>query len=160
MKGQGILAERKFALNAMSRSSFSDENATRKSIVCVTCFICTGGNSCTRCANVPPPLDAYRGRSAALKHRIPFDRMQSFSAGTHDAFPRLQWQPAGHAMPEANERQFGLPFICAGWFTLTIQNGRLAKSRAADCCSIRQSAARAKVVCQSVSDRLRIREHS
>ena len=43
MKGQGILAERKFALNAMSRSPFSDENATRKSIVCVTCFICTGG---------------------------------------------------------------------------------------------------------------------
>ena len=43
LKGQGILAERKFALNAMSRSPFSDENATRKSIVCVTCFICTGG---------------------------------------------------------------------------------------------------------------------
>ena len=43
MKGQAILAERKFALNAMFRSPFSDENATRKSIVCVTCFICTGG---------------------------------------------------------------------------------------------------------------------
>ena len=55
-------------------------------------------------------------RPAALKRRIPFNRMQSFSAGTHDAFPRLLWQPAGHRMPEANERQFGLLFICAGWF--------------------------------------------
>ena len=43
MKGQGILAERIYALNAISRSPFSDENVTRKSIVCVTCFICTGG---------------------------------------------------------------------------------------------------------------------
>ena len=43
MKGQDILAERKYALNAISRSPFSDENATRKSIVCVTCFNCTGG---------------------------------------------------------------------------------------------------------------------
>ena len=83
-------------------------------------------------------------RPATLKHRIPFERMQGFSAGTHHAFPRLQWQPSGHPMPEANERQFGLPFICAGWFTGTIQHGRLAKSRAADCCSILQSAARAK----------------
>ena len=100
------------------------------------------------------------GRSTALKHRIPFDRMQGFSAGTHHAFPMLLWQPAGHRMPEANERQFVLLFICAGWFTGTIQNGRLVKSRAADCCSIRQSAARAKTVFQSVSDRLRMLGHS
>ena len=43
MKGQGILAERKYALDAMFRSPFSDENATRKTIVCVMCCICTGG---------------------------------------------------------------------------------------------------------------------
>ena len=43
MKGQGTLAERKYALNAMFRSPFSDENATRKTIVCVMCCICTGG---------------------------------------------------------------------------------------------------------------------
>ena len=43
MKGQSILAERKYALNAMFRSPFSDENATRKTIVCVMCCICTGG---------------------------------------------------------------------------------------------------------------------
>ena len=43
MKGQGVLAERKYALNAMFRSPFSDENATRKIIVCVMCCICTGG---------------------------------------------------------------------------------------------------------------------
>ena len=42
-EGQDILAERKSALNAMPRSPFSDENATRKITVCVTCFICTGG---------------------------------------------------------------------------------------------------------------------
>ena len=41
-------------------------------------------------------------------------------------------------MPEANERQSELTFICAGWFTGTIRNGRLAKSRAVDCCSMRQ----------------------
>ena len=61
MKGQGILAERKFALNAMSRSPFSDENATRKSIVCAMCCQRTGGTVRIRYANVPPPpLDAYR----------------------------------------------------------------------------------------------------
>ena len=43
MKGQGTLAERKYALNAMFRSPFSDENATRKTIVCAMCCICTGG---------------------------------------------------------------------------------------------------------------------
>ena len=43
MKGQGTLAERKYALNAMFRSPFSDENATRETIVCVMCRICTGG---------------------------------------------------------------------------------------------------------------------
>ena len=37
---------------------------------------------------------------------------------------------------------------------------RLVKSRAADCCSIRQSAARAKTVFQSVSDRFRMLGHS
>ena len=43
MKGLDILVERKYALNAMFRSPFSDENATRKTIVCVMCCICTGG---------------------------------------------------------------------------------------------------------------------
>ena len=42
-EGAGHPRRAEFALNAMSRSPFSDENATRKSIVCVTCFICTGG---------------------------------------------------------------------------------------------------------------------
>ena len=42
--------------------------------------------------------------------------MQGFSAGTHNAFPMLLSQLAGHQMPEANERQFGLLFICTGWF--------------------------------------------
>ena len=100
------------------------------------------------------------GRSAALKHRIPFDRMQGFSAGTHDAFPMLLSQPAGHRMPAANERQFGFLFICAEWFTRTIRHDRLPKSRAVDCCSILQSAARAKTVFQSLSDDLRMLGHS
>ena len=90
------------------------------------------------------------GSSGDTEATHPICRMQGFSAGTHHAFPRLQWQPSGHPMPEVNERQFGLPFICAGWFTGTIRNGRLAKSRAADCCSILQSAARAKTGFQTL----------
>ena len=59
MKGQGILAERKFALNAISRSPFSDENAKRKPIGCVMCCKRTRGTVRIRCANVPPPpIDA------------------------------------------------------------------------------------------------------
>ena len=59
MKGQGILAERKFALNAMSRSPFSDENAMRKPIGCVMCSKRTRGTVRIRHANVPPPpIDA------------------------------------------------------------------------------------------------------
>ena len=61
MKGQGILAERKFALNAMFRSPFSDENAIRKPIGCVMCCKRTRGTVHIRCANVPPPpIDACR----------------------------------------------------------------------------------------------------
>ena len=61
MKGQAILAERHFALNAISRSPFSDENAARKTIVCVMCCKRTGGTVRIRYANVPPsPRDACR----------------------------------------------------------------------------------------------------
>ena len=61
MKGQGTLAERKYALNAMFRSPFSDENATRKNYRLRNVLYLHRRNSCTRCANVPPPLiDAYR----------------------------------------------------------------------------------------------------
>ena len=45
-------------------------------------------------------------------------------------------------------------------FIGTIQHDRLAKSRAADCCSILQSAARANSGFQSVSDHLRMLRHS
>ena len=99
-------------------------------------------------------------RPAALKQRIQFNGMQSFSAGTHGAFPRLLLQPAGQQLPEANERQFGLLFICAGWFTGTIRRDRLPKSRAVDCCSILQSTARAKTGFQSGSDHFRMLGHS
>ena len=45
-------------------------------------------------------------------------------------------------------------------FIRTIQHGRLAKSRAADCCSMQQSAARENSGFQSVSDGLCILGHS
>ena len=59
LKGQGILAERKVALNAISRSPFSDENAMRKPTGCVMCCQRTRGTVRIRHANVPPPpIDA------------------------------------------------------------------------------------------------------
>ena len=100
MKGQDILAERNFALNAISRSPFSDENAIRKPIGCVMCCqLHTRNSSYSICECSATADRCLSDRPAALKHRIPFDRMQGFSAGTHGTFPRLQWQPAGHPMP-------------------------------------------------------------
>ena len=45
-------------------------------------------------------------------------------------------------------------------FIRTIQHERLTKSRAADCCSMQQSAARTNSGFQSVSDHLRMLRHS
>ena len=102
MKGQDILAERNFALNAISRSPFSDENAIRKTYRLRNVLSTAQAEQFVFDMRMfrhrrSMPVGSTGGTEAIAS---PFDRMQGFSAGTHYARSRrLQWQPAGHPMP-------------------------------------------------------------